>query len=516
MKATNVVVWARVSSREQREGYSLDAQIRAIREKAQKDGLNIIKEFSVAESAKRNSDRVEFEKMLSWVKSNARRENLGGLVCHKLDRACRNMRDAIRIQELEDQYGVRPYFVENQFGQGAAGILSFNMMAAISQYYSDNLRSEVLKGMNEKVEQGWLPANAPYGYINTTEDRTEPIRPDPERFKTVQRIFDLYSLGTMTFESITDALQAEGHVYNPSCPKFHRTALSYILNNRFYMGEIMWHKRVFQGKHKPLVDGATFQRCQDILKGKSKRSKGNLHSPMSGGLFRCKYCGQAITGELIRKKLKNGGVNEHVYYRCGNDIQGVDHPKVRWTSADLESAVLGELGKLKLPSAEIADWFRDGVRAALSDEVEYNRTQQAQMSKRLTELQGKRDKLLDAFLGGMVEKELYEPKALEIKTELERIARALTDEVKINASFIETAEKAFNLSQRAPETWAGSNWELRRELLEIFSLNRELDSTSLTLTWNKPFDELVKPIEIKKDRGDRIRTCGLLVPNQAL
>ena len=51
----NVVIWARVSSREQREGYSVDAQLRATRDKAVREGWNVVREFVVAESAKRGS-----------------------------------------------------------------------------------------------------------------------------------------------------------------------------------------------------------------------------------------------------------------------------------------------------------------------------------------------------------------------------------------------------------------------------------------------------------------------------
>ncbi len=151
----NVVIWARVSSREQREGYSIDAQLRADREKAQKAGWHVVREFVVAESAKRGAERVAFNEMFSWVKANAKREKIKAILSHKLDRVCRNMRDAVRLQELEDACGVQLTFVENQFGPGAAGALSFNVMAAVAQYYSDNLRSEVLKGLDEKVRQGW-------------------------------------------------------------------------------------------------------------------------------------------------------------------------------------------------------------------------------------------------------------------------------------------------------------------------------------------------------------------------
>jgi DNA invertase Pin-like site-specific DNA recombinase len=72
----NVVIWARVSSREQKEGYSIDAQLRATRERAQKNGWTVVREFSVAESAKRGATRTAFNEMVAWVKSHAKRENL--------------------------------------------------------------------------------------------------------------------------------------------------------------------------------------------------------------------------------------------------------------------------------------------------------------------------------------------------------------------------------------------------------------------------------------------------------
>ncbi|MBM4082041.1 MAG: recombinase family protein, partial [Planctomycetes bacterium] len=191
--AMKVVVWARVSSREQKEGYSLDAQLRANREKARREGWTVVQEFVIAESAKRGAERAEFNRMLAWVKKHARRAGIEAILSHKLDRVCRNMRDAVRLQELEDECGVRLAFVENQFGPGAAGALSFNVMAAVAQYYSDNLRSEVLKGMDEKVRQGWLPANAPFGYRNVKDAPDEPIQPDPKTAPTVVRIFSLYA-----------------------------------------------------------------------------------------------------------------------------------------------------------------------------------------------------------------------------------------------------------------------------------------------------------------------------------
>ena len=76
----NVVVWARVSSREQREGYSIDAQMRACRDKAQKAGWQIVRVFEVAESAKRGAERVVFNEMFDWVRSNAKRQKIQAIL----------------------------------------------------------------------------------------------------------------------------------------------------------------------------------------------------------------------------------------------------------------------------------------------------------------------------------------------------------------------------------------------------------------------------------------------------
>ena len=92
--------------------------------------------------------------------------------------------------------------------------------------------------MDEKVRQGWPAGHAPYGYVNVAGNREEPVRPHPEQAAAVVRVFELYSRGNMTFEKLADVLETEGRLYQASRPKFHRTALSCILNSHFYMGEM--------------------------------------------------------------------------------------------------------------------------------------------------------------------------------------------------------------------------------------------------------------------------------------
>ena len=64
------------------------------------------------------------------------------------------------------------------------------------------------------------------------------------------------------------------------------------------------------------------------------------------------------------------------------------------------------------------------------------------------------------------------------------------------------ATKVFDLSRRAAETWLGSNWAVQRELLDVLSLNREVDDVSLYLKWNRPFDALAERPVSEVGTGD--------------
>ncbi len=515
-----IIIWARVSSREQKEGYSIDAQLRATRDMAKKLGWIIVKEFVVAESAKRGSERRAFNEMLRWVKKNARKELINVILSHKLDRVCRNMRDAVRLQELEDDFHIQLAFVENQFGGGAAGTLSFNVMAAVAQYYSDNLRTEVLKGMDERVRQGWPTGLAPYGYMNC-DDRQEPVKPHPVRGKTLQRIFELYSAGNLTMKALAEKLLTEGHRYQDKNPKFNMSSLSYIINNRFYIGELNRNGVVHEGKYQLLIDRATFKACQEVLNGKNHR----LTSPelkYSGGLFQCAHCGASITGEKICRKLKDGGVREHIYYRCSNYRVIADHPKVRWREADLELAILKDLSTLHFDDADLAKWFRSALEAAFKDVVEAKSRRLAALHKRQGELVQMTDRLLNAHLTGVVDEATYLSKSNELKREDKDVEEALGQ---LNAEEspvdVDLGLKLFDFSQNVVELWLGSNISARREILDLICLNRTVSDVSLVLVKRKPFDAVssigkhsAKRPVLDKSRGDRIRTYDPLVPNQ--
>lgn len=93
----NAILWARVSTKEQaEEGYSLDSQVKMLRDYAQKEGLKIIREFVVPESASGKQERKKFQEMLEYLKNH---KNIKHVICEKVDRMTRNFKDSTKLDD---------------------------------------------------------------------------------------------------------------------------------------------------------------------------------------------------------------------------------------------------------------------------------------------------------------------------------------------------------------------------------------------------------------------------------
>lgn len=69
------VIFVRVSSREQKEGYSIDAQLARLRTYCERKNLEIIKEFTIVESSTRG-EREKFYEMINFIKNKRNQYHL--------------------------------------------------------------------------------------------------------------------------------------------------------------------------------------------------------------------------------------------------------------------------------------------------------------------------------------------------------------------------------------------------------------------------------------------------------
>jgi site-specific DNA recombinase len=92
------VIYARVSSKDQeREGYSIPAQLKLLREYAARNEMQIMREFVDVETAK-TPGRKRFGEMVHFFEQNG---NPRCVIVEKTDRLYRNFRDCVTLEDLE-------------------------------------------------------------------------------------------------------------------------------------------------------------------------------------------------------------------------------------------------------------------------------------------------------------------------------------------------------------------------------------------------------------------------------
>ena len=62
---------------------------------------------------------------------------------------------------------------------------------------------------------------------------------------------------------------------------------------------------------------------------------------------------------------------------------------------------------MRMPTLEVASWFRTELSAAVNDLTASRRRQASSLAKRRTELANMQDRLLNAYLAGTVEEAVF-------------------------------------------------------------------------------------------------------------
>src|SRR5712692_10823146 len=207
----SAVIYARVSSKDQeREGYSIPAQLRLLREYAHRNDFQIVGEFIDVETAK-TAGRKKFGEMVRFLKQNP---SCRTVIVEKTDRLYRNFRDCVTLEDLEVEIHLPKEGQVISKDAKSQAKLVHGIQVVIARNYIDNLREEVRKGMREKAEQGVYPSRPPLGYRNNKLEHT--IEIDPEKSPVAQRMFELYASGKHSLSTLRAALKGE---WRQSFPK---------------------------------------------------------------------------------------------------------------------------------------------------------------------------------------------------------------------------------------------------------------------------------------------------------
>ena len=192
------VIYARVSSKEQeKEGFSIPAQLKLLKEYAAANGFAVAQEYVDVETAKQTG-RAAFGEMVAYLKAHP---SVRVMLVEKTDRLYRNLKDWVTVDELDVEMHFPKEGVVLSRESRSSEKFMHGIKVLMAKNYIDNLSEEARKGMQEKAEQGIWPTVAPLGYRNVAgPDGKKIIEPDPDSAPIIARLFEWYATGDVVIE----------------------------------------------------------------------------------------------------------------------------------------------------------------------------------------------------------------------------------------------------------------------------------------------------------------------------
>ena len=479
------VLFARVSSKEQEEtGYSLPAQEKLLKEYATRKGFKIAKVFSVSESASGKHRRRVFNEMLNYVRKN----NIRIIICEKVDRLTRNLRDGVKINEWMNEDPEREIHLVKEgcvLTKDSKSHEKFiwNIKISVAQFYTDNLSEEVKKGQMEKIRQGWLPTKPPLGYKTVGEKGHKIHIIDEEKAPLVRKMFELYATGNYSLKQLVEIMYKEG-LRTRGGNKLVKSRLAKFLSDPFYYGKIRWNGKIHNGKQEPLISKELFDRVQEILRSK-RTPKYRKHFPLFKGLIRCAKCNSLITW-YIKKGHWYGQHNN--YKDCPERKNGTIRQE------KVEEQLIPYFDQITIRNKRIAEWIKKALKESHKDEIEYHNKAIEELNRRYEQIQRRLNILYDDKLDGKIPPEFYEQKFKQYTREKEEIVSSIEKHSNAQTKYFELGISILELSQKAKEIYQKATIEEKRTLLSLVFSNLYLNEGKLTAFYTKPFEILANSV----------------------
>lgn len=345
----NLVSYARVSSAEQVNGYSIDAQNRETQQWALKHGHNISRVFVEAGMSARSDKRRVFQEMISYVCGS---DYIGGLVVHNSDRFARNLLDQLTYLDLLSSHGKRLFSVTEPYlnEESAENRLAARIVAAVSEYTSDKIGRESMKGRIQKAKSGsWHGGRPPLGYIRDNQKR---LIAHPQLGPMMTQAFKAFASGKFTLRQWVNEATQRGYKNHYTQKSISRSGWQSIFRNIFFTGKYIFQEQTYQGDHPALVDDETFHLVQTILEQENSGGASQRHFWLLKGL---------LSSEEGRKMYGSKAAKGNRYYLAG---------ETRVRAGDLEARVVDCLATIRGHVGIAPDYIRGAMQ--MTEQVESN------------------------------------------------------------------------------------------------------------------------------------------------
>ena len=477
------VILARVSSKEQEDGHSLDAQIANLELYAERKNLKIIKRFTIIESSTKG-DRPEFSQMIDFV--NAQNERIA-LVIDTVDRLQRSFRETPILNELMEKDQLELHFVKegNVLSKDANSSqkLMWNMGVVMAQSYTDQLSDNVKRSIKHKINNGEWSGPAPLGYLNTDDPDTgrKTIIPDPERAFLIKRLFQEYATGVYSQAELIRKAKGWG-LRSKKGNLVSTQTFNDLLKNPFYYGCMKVKGQLVHHIYEPLVSKSTFDTCQAVREGRSsKKAISETKEPfLLRGLIKC-----AVSGRTVTCDLKKG---KYVYLLCRNPS---NPEKKMWIK---EEVVLDQVRdvfrSIQIPSSVLLG-IMNHLKSSHESEKAFHHESIKNLHRESEEIARKQDRLTDLLLDESITKDVYNNKLTQLINRQQEINQLLERHHTGNEQFKIALSSLIDLASHAYELFESSTIDEKRQLIGYLFSNLELKGAKLEYNLKKPFNLFV-------------------------
>jgi DNA invertase Pin-like site-specific DNA recombinase len=473
------ILYARVSSIKQEDGYSIPAQLDLLREYAAKHGIEIIDELTDIETAK-IAGRKHFTKMMKRVL----KDPSIAILVEKTDRLYRNSRDAVDLEEI----GCEIHFVKEgkivRPDSRTSDLLAHDIQIVLAKHFIRNLRDETKKGMVKKAAMGTYPSRPPIGYLN----RDKRIAKDPLRLEMMRQCF-LWRIEGSSIEGVVEKAYAEG-LRSKNGGKVGGSQMHRLLSNEFYYGLFRWYDeqwkpKLYVGDHEPCVSKEEWDKAQ-----RTTKTRRRVYSIAYRGLLTCSICGHAITAE--RQK-------GHTYYRCSK----ARTCRGKYIREDrLEDVLVGVIAPIEI-EPRLAGTIRKVLFGSQHKKVEELEFRRQAIEKRKKQARAKLEGLYEDLTQGKLADDTY--KRLRQKYEVME-ETAINEELELrdaNKNYVAMGETLIELCNDISGNYLRMNTEERVGLLKRVCLNLHTDGVSVDPIYKRPFDILAKRPQKEEWRPQR-------------
>ena len=399
------VIYARYSSSAQREE-SIEGQVKECTTFAERNGYTIIGTYADRAISGTTDNRPQFQKMIE----DSKRKLFDVVIVWKLDRFARNRYDSARYKNQLKKNGVKLVSATEVIAPGAEGILLESVLEGYAEYFSEDLKIKVVRGMSLNAEKCvWNGGVLPIGY---TLDLDKHLQPNPDTAPVVLEAFKMYDQG-QTVTEILDFLKSKGITTTKGTAVNYGT-IQRMLNNRRYIGEYTFQDITIPDGIPAIIPQDLFDRVQDRLAKNRKapaRAKAVENYLLTTKLF-CGHCGTAMHGES--GKARNGSI--HRYYKCHAAKKKLNGCKKKAVKKDwIENLVVNETMAMLMDDNMI-----DTIVTMFMRMQDEQPTDLPIYEKQLRETETAIDNIVNAIMGGLASK------ALQAKlTELEATQQEL-------------------------------------------------------------------------------------------